>query len=124
MISGQVNGMKVGEFAASVLLHGVEQTFRGRPHFHEIHINELGDNCTVNGKNMARDVLRYDVEGAVVSGAKTVENVVAETLILLPGLELQRVDFGKWAQEAVLKDATTIDGNISFHALEVLGNLK
>lgn len=101
----------------------MDQTFTWSPHFHHLVITELGENCTINGLNLQKDVLRYSTE-AKVTGLKTVSEIVIKNFTIPSGKLLQGVDFDAWTRVAVMKDSGVIYGDMNFKTVEIEDFMK
>ena len=76
--------------------------------------------------DLNKDVLRYDVENAVMTGEKIFENLRVQEIKMKKGKSVQGVVVSDWAKNAVMvNDNVTIEGNIIFAGSEInMPNLK
>lgn len=119
-VKGKVNGIDLKKFSKSVLLQDGDQIITGRIHFHNISIGNLNLNGTINKLDLNKDVLRYDVENAVVTGEKRFEKLRVQQIRMSPGKSVQGVVVSDWAKNAVMvNDNVTIEGDINFAGPEV-----
>lgn len=58
--------------------------------------------------------MRYDVKN-IVTGEKTIPNVIVHDLVINQNLLVQNVDLLEWIRKAVLKSGGSLNGDVYMH---------
>lgn len=118
-VGGKINGIDIKKFSENILLKDTDQVITGKIRFNELHVEDLELNETVNDLDLNKDVLRYDVEDAVVKGEKKFENLKVQYLTMSPGKSLQGVVVSDWRNKAAMVgDNVTIVGDVTFSKIK------
>lgn len=115
-VGGKVNGLDLENWSKTVLLQNVDQVITGKYHFGEFSADNVVLNGTVNNLDLATDVLRYDVQDAVVTEGKTFLGLTVRNLILDKGKRVQDIAVDSWARRVVKTVGNfTIEGDLTLN---------
>ncbi|KAL0273346.1 UNVERIFIED_CONTAM: hypothetical protein PYX00_006037 [Menopon gallinae] len=115
-LGGNVNGLNLEEWSKTVLLQDEDQVITGNYNFGEFSVKNLVLNGTVNDLDLNNDVLRYDVQDAVVTGKKTFMGLRVRNLVMDKGKRVQDVAVDDWARRAVRTVGNfVLEGNLTIH---------
>lgn len=124
-VKGTVNGLELNRFAKNVLLQGQDQVIRGITRFRQFHSRHISLNGTVNGRDLEREVLRYDVAGAAVTAHKTFLNLMTQNLNTAHGKSVQGVLVEDWDRNCVkTREAHTVVGSVRLGRSSFRGGLR
>lgn len=108
IVEGLVNGINLTHWANNVLLQDEEQIITGKLRFNTFNAADLKMNGTFNGLDLSKDVLRYDVEDAVVEGEKTFLGARVLNLTIAKGKTIQGVDVDAWRANLLSQNENAI----------------
>ncbi|XP_053679007.1 uncharacterized protein LOC128729376 [Anopheles nili] len=117
-------GLNAIEYDKYALRHQEPQEISGKWLFHDLEIHGNFEIKTLNGHNVATELLRSDVAASNVTASKHFSELHVESIVCAPPCIIQEVDMDEWYSNGLrLRGNQTLEGTLIIENGIITGNL-